>query len=238
MLKLGIDVGGASLKAAIVNTENGKFASNVFVVKAEKLSSSRFLEIIQQIVNHFEWKGEIGCGFPSVVQHGVVKTATNIGKDFIGKDLSKLIEEATNCKATIMNDADAAAMAEFKFGNAKDFEGTKLLLTLGTGIGAAIYKTELIPNLELGQLKIKNGIVGEQYCAASIKTRENLSYEVWAKRLNEYLIEINALINPDLIILGGGISKDYYKFEKYLDLKNKIKIATLLNDTGIVGAVL
>jgi len=238
MLKLGIDVGGASLKSALVNTKTGDFASDIYIVKAEKLSSIRFLEIVKQIVKYFDWKGEIGCGFPAVVQNGVVKTATNIGKDFIGKNLSELIEDATNCKATIMNDADAAAMAEFKFGKAKDFEGTKLLLTLGTGIGAAIYKTELIPNLELGQLKIKNGIVGEQYCAASIKTRENLSYEVWAKRLNEYLLEIDALINPDLIIIGGGISKDYDKFEKYLDLKNKIQIATLLNDTGIVGAVL
>ncbi len=238
MQKLGIDVGGASLKSAIVNTETGQLASDVYIVKAEKLSSNRFLEIVQQIVNHFEWTGEIGCGFPSVVQNGVVKTATNIGNDFINKDLSKLIEAKTNCKATIMNDADAAAMAEFKFGKAKDFKGTKLLLTLGTGIGAAIYKKELIPNLELGQLKIKNGIVGEQYCAASIKTRENLSYEIWAKRLNEYLLEINALINPDLIILGGGISKDYNKFETYLDLKNKIQTTTLFNDTGIVGATL
>ena len=238
MLKLGIDVGGASLKSGIVNTETGELVSEVYIVKENKLYPDKFSEILKQIVNHFDWTGEIGCGFPAVVQNGIVQTATNIGDYFIGKDLKELIKQATGCKTTISNDADAAAMAEFKFGNYRNIKGTKLLLTLGTGIGAAIYKNELIPNLEFGHLKIKNGINAEKYCSAAVKTRENLSYEVWAKRLNEYLLEIDALINPDLIILGGGISKDYNKFEKYLDLESKMRTATMFNDAGIIGAAI
>lgn len=235
---LGIDVGGSSLKSAIVNTETGSLTTDVFVVKNNKMTSAEFPKLIKKIVNHFGWTGKIGCGFPAVIQKGVVKNATNIDKGFVHINLESMIEDELKLPCKVVNDADAAATAEFTFGNAKDFEGIKLMLTLGTGIGSALFKKELIPNLEFGLLTMKNGKMGEKYCAASVKTREKLSYEVWAKRFNEYLLEVDALLNPHLIIIGGGISKDYDKFEQYLDLRNKIEIATFLNNAGIVGAAL
>ncbi len=236
MLVLGIDVGGSGLKSALVDNSKAVIVSDVFTVSTKKLTPEEFGESVKKIVTHFNWNGIIGCGFPAVVTNGIVKTATNIDKKFINTDLVELIKKTTNCQSFVVNDADAAAMAEFKFGLCKDVKGLKLMITLGTGIGTAIYKTELIPNLEFGLITMKNGMIAEKYCAASIKTKENLSYETWANRLDEYLKEIDSLTNPDLIVLGGGISKDYEKFEKYMSLKNKIQTATFYNNTGIIGA--
>jgi len=233
---LGIDIGGSAIKGAIVNTQTGRFVTEKFRLETSQPASIKeVVSTFAKIVGHFGWKGPIGCGFPAVVQNGIIKTASNIDKGFIGINAIELFGNAV----AVLNDADAAGLAELKFGTVAKFNGLAIFLTIGTGIGSAIFnKGELTPNTELGQIFLKNGLIAEKYTSDAIRKKENLEWHQWGQRFNEYLNYIDSLFYPELIIVGGGTSKKFDKFQHLLTLKTRVVPAKLLNDAGIVGAAL
>ncbi len=240
METLGIDIGGSAIKGAIVNTQTGEFIGERYRIETSQPATiEEVVETVKKTTEHFQWKGNIGCGFPAVVMNGVVKTAANIDKSFIGVNASQLFSQATGCPVSLYNDADAAGFAELKFGSVKDFRGFAIFLTVGTGIGSALFnKGVLIPNSELGHVYMKNKLKGEKYTADSIRKKEDLSWQEWGKRFNEYLNYLESLFYPELFIIGGGTSKRFDKFENQLSLKTPVVAASLKNDAGIVGAAL
>jgi polyphosphate glucokinase len=195
--------------------------------------------VAAEIVKTLNWKGPIGCGFPAVIKHGVAYSAANIDASWIGTNVSRLFSMATDCPVFTANDADVAGVAEMAFGAGREFNKSSVLfLTLGTGIGTALfYDGHLFPNMELGHISLK-GHDAEKYASAAQRTDKKLSYHQWAERLQEYLEKMEFLLSPDMIILGGGISKDSDKYMHYLHTRAKIIPAQLLNQAGIVGAAL
>ena len=237
---LGIDVGGSGIKGAPVDLELGEFAQKRLRIDTPAESTPEAVcDVIAQVVDHFDEvrsDSPIGVTIPGVVQHGVVKTAANIDKSWIGCEIEKLLEDRLQHDVVVVNDADAAGVGELEFGAAKGHQGLVILTTLGTGIGTAIFnRGVLVPNSELGHLEI-DGVDAETVAASSAKTREDLSYEEWAKRLQVYYRRLEDLLWPDLIVVGGGVSKDSEEFLPLLDLRTPIIPATLKNKAGIIGA--
>jgi polyphosphate glucokinase len=193
---------------------------------------------VAEIARHFDWNGPIGCGFPAVVQQGITRTAANVDKAWIDADAARLISEATGCPVKVMNDADVAGLAEMTFGAGQGRMGVVLVVTIGTGLGTALFTNGmLLPNTELGHIEI-DGKDAELLASDAARKREDLSWNIWAARFDTYLNRLQALIWPDLIILGGGASKKYEKFAAYLTVKTEIVIAEALNEAGIIGAAL
>jgi polyphosphate glucokinase len=235
---LGIDVGGSGLKGAIVNMTTGEMVTEKFRIPTPKPATPEAVaQTFKEIVAHFNWTGPIGCGVPAIVRNGVTLSAANIDKAFIGKDVQKLFSEVSGCDVTVLNDADAAGIAELYFGAAGNQQGTVIMLTLGTGIGSALFTDGiLIQNTEFGHLKFEKTIA-EKYCSDGTRKKEDISWEDYGVRLNKYLQHIELLFSPDLILLGGGGSKHFSKFEKAIKLQfTKVKPAQLLNEAGIIGA--
>jgi polyphosphate glucokinase len=238
---LGIDVGGTGVKGAIVDTQTGELLTQRFKHLTPKNNNAKIiLETIMKIVEDTGWNGKrIGCGFPAVMRKGVCYSASNIDKSFLGQDIVKYFNKNSNFKFNIINDADAAGLAEMKFGAGKGKNGTVVMLTLGTGIGSAIfYDGTLLPNSELGHLKFNN-LIAEKY--TSNKTREDLEldWEAWGIRLNEFLNHVAFVLSPELIILGGGVSKKYNRFGHFLEVKHcDLVPAILKNEAGSIGAAL
>jgi polyphosphate glucokinase len=193
---------------------------------------------VAKISKHFEWNGPIGCGFPAVVQHGITRTAANVHHKWIGTNVSTLFTDATGCQVTVLNDADAAGLAEMTFGAGKGREGVVLLITIGTGLGTSIFiDGTLLPNTELGHIEI-DCKDAELFASDAARKRDDLSWKKWGKRLNKYLTQIEALIWPDLIILGGGVSSKHENFLPYLSIQAELVIAETFNEAGIIGAAL
>ena len=236
---LGIDIGGSALKGAPVNTHTGKLLAERYRIETpNRLTPHETAAGVQEIARHFKWRGPIGIGFPGVIQGGVAKTAANLDKDFVGLNLEKLFHEATGCRVAVINDADAAGMAEMKFGAGKGHLGTVLLLTLGTGVGSALfYGGFLYPNSELGHLPM-SGHSAEKKVAASVRKAKDLSWSDWAGTLDKYLSILEKILWPELIILGGGVSAKSDKFFPFLKTRAPVVPAQLLNEAGIVGAAL
>lgn len=236
---LGIDIGGSGIKGAPVETKTGAMLAPRFRIPTPKPSKPKpVAEVIAEIASHFNWQGPIGAGFPAVVHDGVTMSAANVHKKWIKKDAAALITEVTGCETCVINDADAAGLAEMAFGAGRDRKGTVLIATLGTGIGTAIFTDGyLLPNTEFGHLEIK-GLDAEVWTSDAARKREKLSWKKWARRLDVYLRTMERLISPDLIILGGGVSKKYKKYIPLLNLQAEIVPAQLLNEAGIVGAAL
>ncbi len=236
---LGIDIGGSGIKGAPVNTKKGKFLTKRYRIETPNPATPiAVAEVIKAIAKHFKWEGPIGCGFPAVVLNGVVKTASNIDNSWIETDARELFTKTTGLPVWVINDADAAGLAAVRFGAGQDIKGSVLMLTVGTGIGSAFFtRGKLLPNTELGHL-ILNGQNAEKYTSDATRKNENLSWEDWGKRFNEYLLEMERLFWPELIIIGGGMSKKMEKFRDQLTLKTQVIPATLLNDAGIIGAAL
>ena len=237
---LGIDVGGSGIKGAPVDLEKGEFTQKRLRIDTPAESTPEAVcAVIAQVVNHFDEvrsDSPIGVTIPGVVQHGVVKTAANIDKAWIGCEIEKLLEDRLQHDVVVVNDADAAGVGELEFGAAKGHQGLVILTTLGTGIGTAIFNRGLlVPNSELGHLEI-DGVDAETVAASSAKTREDLTYEEWAKRLQVYYRRLEDLMWPDLIVVGGGVSKDSDEFLPLLDIRTPIIPATLKNKAGIIGA--
>ncbi len=236
---LGIDIGGSGIKGAVVNTSSGELISERHRLETPQPATPQAVaQAVRQLVAQFEWKGPIGFGFPAVMQHGVARTAANIDRLWIGTDVRELFHEATGCSVKVINDADAAGVAESTFGAGRGRKGLLLVLTIGTGIGSAlINEGVLIPNTELGHLHFKGGIA-EHYASDAVRRREDLSWEKWGERLNQYLHHLASLFYPDLIVLGGGASKKFHKYQDQLDLAVPVVPASLFNQAGIVGAAL
>ena len=240
MEALGIDVGGSAIKGAIVNLLTGEFVGERYRLETSQPATvDETVDIVKKLVGHFSWKGSVGCGFPAVVQNGVVKTASNIDKAFVGINASKLFSEKTGCKFSVLNDADVAGFAELRFGRVTNFNGLAIFLTIGTGIGSAIFSNgKLIPNTELGHVFMKNGLKAERFTSDAVRKKENLTWDKWGKRFNDYLLYLEKLFSPEMFILGGGTSKRFDKFENQLTVTTPVSPAKLLNNAGIVGAAL
>jgi polyphosphate glucokinase len=237
---LGIDVGGSGIKGAPVNTETGELIQPRFRIPTPIPAKPKAVaKTIHQVAKQFEWSGKMGVGFPAIVREGKVFSAANVHKTWIGTDLEALVREETGCITVGVNDADAAGLAEMKFGAGKDRQkGVVMVLTLGTGVGSAIFTDgKLVPNTELGHLKIR-GKDAEVRVSDATRQRKDLSWADWSVRLNEYLFILESLFSPDLFIIGGGVSKDHEKFFPYLNTQAEIVPAEMLNLAGIVGAAL
>jgi polyphosphate glucokinase len=236
---LGIDFGGSGIKGAPVDTKTGKLLEERHRIPTPDPSSpENVAKTVKELVKHFKWKGSIGVGFPAIVQQGVVRSAANIDKSWINTDARKLFSDATKLPVWVTNDADAAGLAEVKLGAGAGFKGAIVVLTIGTGIGSSLFiKGKLYPNTEFGHLEFK-GMDAEMYASDATRKRENLDWETWGKRLNEYLNFVEFLTSPELIILGGGASKKLDLFKDQLSLKAKVVPAEFLNEAGIIGAAM
>jgi polyphosphate glucokinase len=239
-LPFGIDFGGTGIKGAPVDLEKGDFAAERERIKTPSPSTPKAVaEVFVELLGRFpDVDGPVGVTVPGIVRHGVVQSAANIDEAWVGTDADALFTEATGRDVHVVNDADAAGVAELRYGAAKGRSGLVILTTLGTGIGSALlYNGVLVPNSELGHLEI-GGHVAEKRAAASIKTNEGLSWEEWAARLTTYYRTLEKLFSPDLFVVGGGVSKKADLFLPLLDLHTEIVPAVLLNKAGIVGAAL
>jgi len=239
MKVLGIDIGGSGVKGALVDTKSGKLITERHRIDSEhKPDPKEMAEIVKTIAKHFEWKGPIGVGFPGVIHGSVIKLSANLHQDFIDCDAVKLFSEATGCPVSLVNDADAAGLAEIRFGAGRDVPGKVLLLTLGTGVGSALfYDGRLCPNMELGHLPIK-GKSAEYFVSSAARKRRDLSWKKWGKELSAYLQTLEEILWPELIIIGGGVSAKHDKFFEHIDTRAKLVPAESLNEAGIAGAAL
>ncbi|MEM7515224.1 MAG: ROK family protein [Bacteroidota bacterium] len=237
---LGIDVGGSGIKGAPVDTTTGTLLADRFRIDTPQPSTPKAMaKVVKEISKHFSWNGPIGCGFPAPIQKGVAKTATNIDDSWIGTSVEKTFGNATGCPVRAVNDADAAGIAENVFGAGQGRMGVTILLTIGTGIGSALFQDgKLIPNTELGHLIFKDGKIAEWYASDSARKRNDLKWGEWGKRFNKYLNHVHKIFYPDLIIVGGGASKKFNQFEDELDVPTEVVPAQSLNQAGIIGAAL
>jgi polyphosphate glucokinase len=236
---LGIDIGGTGIKGAPVDVEQGVLAADRFRIPTpEGGAPPDVARVVGEIVDHFDTTGPVGCTFPAVMAHGIAMTAANVDAAWIGTDAQALFESGSTRTFTVINDADAAGVAEMEFGAGKGHTGTVVMITLGTGIGSAVFVDGvLLPNTEFGHLEVR-GKAAEHRASEKAREDHDLSWEKWARRVNEVLVHIEALVWPDLFIIGGGVSKKSEKFLPLLDTRADVVPAQLLNEAGIVGAAL
>jgi polyphosphate glucokinase len=237
---IGIDIGGTGIKGALVDLKNGTLIGDrIRVETPEGGQPEDIANVVSQLVSQLPGATQnvqMGICFPAVVQHGVTMSAANVSKDWIGLDADRLFESILNRKVHVVNDADAAGYAEIKYGAGKRRDGLVIMTTLGTGIGSAIFMNgKLVPNAELGHLEI-DGVDYETMASFAAKERENLSWESWADRLQKYYSTLERLFSPDLIIVGGGVSKEHANFLPLLKLRAEILPAVKRNNAGILGA--
>ncbi len=242
-LVLGIDIGGTGIKASTVNLNSSKLTGKHLKVPTPQPSTPEaILSGINKILSELNWKGPIGSGFPGVIKKGRVFTAANLSKEWIGINIENEFKEFTSKKVAIINDADAAGLAEMKFGAGAEYYkhkgGVVLMVTLGTGIGSALFVDgHLVHNTEFGHIEI-DGIDAEKRAATVHKEREDLSWEEWGARVNKYLRTMENLLSPDVFIVGGGVSESSERFFPFINVNAKLVPAQMGNDAGIVGAAL
>ncbi|MBK8193638.1 MAG: ROK family protein [Lewinellaceae bacterium] len=235
---LGIDVGASGIKGALVDLEKGRLHGERFRVPTPRPSTPEAMAgAVGEIVDFFGYTGIVGCGFPSIVKNGMARSAANIDQTWIGANIEKIFGDATQTTFFATNDADAAGIAEMRFGMGKGEQGLVFLITIGTGLGTALfYKGMLVPNTELGHVMWKNGKSAELYCSSGARERLKISRKEWAGRFNEYLHHLERLFSPDLFILGGGESKFFDSYKELLTTNARVVPAKLLNNAGIIGA--
>jgi len=235
---LGIDVGGSGIKGAMVHMETGEMMSPRFRIPTPpSRKPDEMAEVVAQIVRHFDYKGPVGCGFPSVIKNGVCKSQGNLHKSWVNLNVETLFGQASGNDFTVINDADAAGYAAMNYGVGRGMKGFVIMITIGTGLGSgAFLDGRLIPNMELGQIPYKKYDKIESWAAASAKEREGLSYKKWGKRFNKFLQLVELIAAPDTIILGGGTSKDFDEFKDTLTIETPVIPAGLQNYAGIIGA--
>ena len=236
---LGIDIGGSGIKGAPVNINTGTLVTERIRLATPVPSKPKAVALtVREIVRHLDWQGPLGITMPARVRNGVVLTAANIDDDWIGRHAGHIFSKVTQFPSCVINDADAAGVAEITFGSGRGRDGLVLMLTFGTGIGSGLFiDGRLVPNTELGHL-ILRGNKAEAYAADSVRKRESLGWVAWAARVQEYLDHVEFLFAPDLIILGGGVSRPK-RAKKYLHLlktKADLVLAQLQNEAGIIGA--
>ncbi|MGA9360792.1 MAG: ROK family protein [Mycobacterium sp.] len=236
----GIDVGGSGIKGGIVDLDTGQLIGDrIKLLTPQPATPPAVAKTIAEVVNGFGWTGPLGVTYPGVVTHGVVQTAANVDKAWIGTNVRDVISSELNGQdVTVLNDADAAGLAEERYGAGKGNSGLVIMLTFGTGIGSAvIHNGTLIPNTEFGHLEV-GGKEAEQLAASSVKERNDWSYEKWAKQVTRVLIAIETVMWPDLFIAGGGISRKADKWVPLLENRTPVVPAALQNTAGIVGAAM
>jgi polyphosphate glucokinase len=236
---LGIDVGGTGIKGAPVDTRTGRLlADRHRILTPQPATPDAVAAVVGELAKFFDWTGPSGATFPAVIKHGVAHTAANVDPSWIGTDAAALFSQAIGGPVTVVNDADAAGIAEMQFGAARGRAGVVIMVTLGTGIGSALFHDGvLLPNTELGHIQMR-GVDAEDIAAESVREGEALSWKKWSKRLDEYLRILEGLFSPDLFVIGGGVSKKSGKFIPRLELHTEVVPAELLNEAGIVGAAL
>lgn len=236
---LGIDIGGSGIKGAPVNLDKGTFAEDrLRIATPEEATPEAVCDVVEQVAEHFSVKKDVPLGItlPAVVTHGVVQSAANIDKSWIGVDADALFRQRLGRPVHLVNDADAAGVAERHYGAAKGKKGLVILTTLGTGIGSALLiDGRLVPNTELGHLEL-DGHDAETRAAESVREREGIDTEEWAERLQRYYSHVESLFSPDLFVVGGGVSKQADTFLPLLDLRTEIVPAKLRNKAGIIGS--
>lgn len=243
MAILGIDIGGSGIKGALVDVEKGELLTERFRIETpSSLMPEDVLPVVKDVVSHFDYSGPIGVGYPAVVVDGkplTPFTAHHI-EEWVGYDVAGTIAELTGCPTTVVNDADAAGIAENAFGAGRDASGSVILLTLGTGVGSALFvDNKLVPNTEFGKLYLQDRKkVSEQYVSSAARERRELSWEEWAKDFDEYLRHLEWLFTPQLFIIGGGASKKHEKYVPHLTVRAQVVPAELRNHAGIIGAAM
>ena len=237
---LGIDVGGTGVKSAIVETSTGELVSERHRIDTPRPATPKAVgEALKEVLAHHRWKGPVGMGFPAAIQHGIARTASNIDKSFIGLPIAEYFTKQTGSTFYLANDADVAGMAEMRFGAGKDNDGVVLIITIGTGLGTALFSEGyLLPNTELGHVYLENGQEAERYASEAVRVTKDLKWKEWGERLNLYLCTMENLLWPDLIVLGGGVSEKLHKFSPMITTKAPVVAASFLNQAGIVGAAL
>lgn len=238
---LGIDIGATGMKGAIVDVQSGQLITERIKLNTPHPATPEAMaDPFMDLIKMHNWKGKVGCGFPSIVKNGTALTASNIDNAWINTNVETWFEKASGLKVRVMNDADAAGMAEAYFGAGKGVEGCILLITIGSGLGSAlIYDGQLVPNTEFGHLYLKGHTeVVEKYASNNTRKALNLEWNEWGKRFNEFLSHIERIVLPDFIMLGGGISKNFEEYKDYLKVDVPVAPASLLNNAGIVGAAL
>jgi polyphosphate glucokinase len=236
---LGIDIGGSGIKGAPVNIETGQLVRpRMRIPTPQPAKPEPMADIVGEIARHFEWQGPIGCGFPASLRNGVALGAANVHKKWVRTNANQLFSASTGCPVQVINDADAAGLAEVTFGAGKGRKGIVIVITIGTGLGTALFSDGILfPNTDLGHLEI-NGSDAEKIASGAAREREGMSWKKWGYNFNQYLQAMEKFFWPDLFILGGGDSKYFDKFIPYLSVEADVVPAQLLNEAGIVGAAL
>jgi len=237
---LGIDIGGTGIKTALVETTTGELIGERTRVATPRPATPQAVgATLKEVVKEHQWSGPIGIGFPAAIQHGVARTAANVDKSFIGLPIAEYFSKQTGCPVYMANDADVAGLAEMRFGAGKDNPGVVLIVTIGTGLGTALFSDgHLMPNTELGHVFLSNGFEAERYASEAVRVTKDLKWKEWGDRFNLYLTTMESLLWPDLIILGGGVSDKLHKFSPMITTKVPVVAASFLNQAGIVGAAL
>ena len=233
----GVDVGGSAVKGCTVDLRRGALDDErVRILTPQPATPEAVAKVVAAIAREFDWRGPMGVTLPCVVKQGTAYTAANVDSSWIGTDAAALFSEYCQAPVSVLNDADAAGLAEMRFGVGRDRDGVVLLLTFGTGIGSALFLNgELVPNTELGHLEV-DGADAEDRAAASVRDAEGLPWPAWAARVSRYLQVLEDLLWPDLIIVGGGVSKKADRWLPALKCRTPVVPAALRNDAGIVGA--
>lgn len=238
---MGIDIGGTGVKTALIDTRSGRMTTErLRLPTPQPATPEAVMETVTELQRRLQWRGAVGCGFPGLVKRGRVERAPNLDSSWIGYDLAARLKAGMNApRVAIGNDADAAGLAEFEFGAGKGAGGTVMMITLGTGIGTAVFRDGvLLPDTELGHLEMR-GKAAEKRASGNVRTAEGLSWKKWGKRLNDYLVHAEYLLGVDLFIIGGGVSKKFEKFLPHLrDVGCRVEAARLGNAAGIIGAAL
>jgi len=241
---MGIDIGGTNIKLALVNKTTGKITSKRVKIPTPNPSiPETVINLIYKQFKSHNWNGDVGCGFPGVIKEGTVRFVGNLSQDWVGVNVERELRKCcTTGRVRVINDADAVALAEMRFGAGKKYNnphgGVVLVLTLGTGIGSAIFLNgQLLPNTEFGHVEFE-GVIAEKKAATVKIPQTSFSWKKWSKRVSKYLIYMEKILSPDLIIIGGGVSSSPEKFFPYLDINTNIVAAKLGSGAGIVGAAL
>ena len=226
------------MKGALVDSLTGEMLTERYRIPTPPSRKPKEMaEVVSALVEHFNHKGPIGVGFPTVIKNGICKSPGNLHKKWLGVNVQELFAEATGLPVTVINDADAAGFATMNYGIGKGKLGLVVMITIGTGLGSgAFFDGELIPNFELGQIPYKKYTKIEMWASAAAKEREQLSYTKWGKRFNTFLGLVELLISPDLIIIGGGTSKKFDLFKQCITIDTPVIPAELRNEAGIIGA--
>ena len=236
---LGIDIGGSGIKGAVVDTSDGELRTDRHRIETPQPSTPHAVaEAVAEIVAHHGYEGPIGCTFPGPVQAGIVRMAANVDESWVGVDADALFEARLGMPVQLVNDGDAAGVAEVRFGAGRDVRGVVLLCTFGTGIGSALFTDgHLVPNTELGHLEL-DGVDAETRAAARWRELDGLSWKEWAARVEHYLRHLENLFWPSLVIIGGGVSRRSEKFLSHVSIRTPLVVAEMRNNAGIVGAAL